>query len=148
MMQKVLIWSEVELWLSKQKSRMLKYLQLWRFKCEKWAKEKGCSEFASDCQLVNEESLRFHMALGFEEANRIICLRKDIQIYMLEFKKFSDFPRGTIYNILQDAYSYDARNKEIWLHRGIMNQSGLRCMTESRMKRKVPIQAITCIMRQ
>ena len=25
-----------------------------------------------------------------------------------------DFPRGTIYNILQDAYSYDARNKEIW----------------------------------
>ena len=33
---------------------------------------------------------------------------------MLEFRKFTDFPRGTIYNILQDAYSYDARNKEIW----------------------------------
>ncbi len=46
--------------------------------CEKWAKEKGCSEFASDCELVNEESLKFHMALGFEEANRIICFRKDI----------------------------------------------------------------------
>ena len=25
---------------------------------------------------------------------------------MLEFKKITDFPRGTIYNILQDAYSY------------------------------------------
>lgn len=46
--------------------------------CEKWAKEMGCIEFASDCELVNEDSLKFHMALGFEEANRIICFRKDI----------------------------------------------------------------------
>lgn len=46
--------------------------------CEKWAKEKGCTEFASDCELVNEGSLKFHMALGFEEANRITCFRKDI----------------------------------------------------------------------
>lgn len=46
--------------------------------CEKWAKEKGCTEFASDCELDNTDSLRFHMALGFEEANRIICFRKDI----------------------------------------------------------------------
>ena len=46
--------------------------------CEKWAKEKGCSEFASDSELVNEDSLKFHIALGFEEANRIICFRKDI----------------------------------------------------------------------
>ena len=44
--------------------------------CEKWAKEKGCSEFASDCELDNTDSLRFHLALGFEEANRIICFRK------------------------------------------------------------------------
>ena len=33
---------------------------------------------------------------------------------MLEFKKFTDFPRGTMYDILQDAYSYDARNRKIW----------------------------------
>ena len=46
--------------------------------CEKWAKEKGCSEFASDCELDNADSFRFHMALGFEEANRIICFRKDL----------------------------------------------------------------------
>lgn len=46
--------------------------------CEKWAKEKGCSEFASDCEIDNADSLKFHMALGFEEANRIICFRKDI----------------------------------------------------------------------
>ena len=46
--------------------------------CEKWAKEKGCAEFASDCELENADSFRFHMALGFEEANRIICFRKDL----------------------------------------------------------------------
>ena len=44
--------------------------------CEKWAKEKGCTEFASDCELENADSLSFHMAVGFEEANRIICFRK------------------------------------------------------------------------
>ena len=45
---------------------------------KKWAKEKGCNEFASDCELINEDSLKFHMALGFEEANRIICFRKEL----------------------------------------------------------------------
>lgn len=44
--------------------------------CMRWAKEKGCSEFASDCELDNETSLKFHLAVGFEEANRIICFRK------------------------------------------------------------------------
>lgn len=46
--------------------------------CEAWAKEKHCREFASDCELENDDSLRFHTAMGFEEANRIICFRKDI----------------------------------------------------------------------
>ncbi len=46
--------------------------------CEKWAKDMGCSEFASDCELDNEKSLKFHLAMGFDEANRIICFRKDI----------------------------------------------------------------------
>ena len=46
--------------------------------CEAWAKEKHCTEFASDCELENDDSLRFHTAMGFEVANRIICFRKDI----------------------------------------------------------------------
>lgn len=33
---------------------------------------------------------------------------------MIEFKKISDFPRGTLYDILRDAYSYDARNAWLW----------------------------------
>lgn len=46
--------------------------------CETWAKEKGCLEFASDCELDNTESFDFHIAMGFEEANRVICFRKKI----------------------------------------------------------------------
>ena len=46
--------------------------------CEKWVKGKGCTEFASDCELNNTDSLNFHTALGFEEANRIICFRKEL----------------------------------------------------------------------
>lgn len=46
--------------------------------CEKWAKEKGCTEFASDCELDNVDSLRFHAAMGFKETNRIICFKKEL----------------------------------------------------------------------
>lgn len=46
--------------------------------CEKWAKEKGCKEFASDCEIDNAGSFGFHMALGFEEANRIVCFTKKL----------------------------------------------------------------------
>lgn len=45
---------------------------------EHWAKEKGCQEFASDCELINQESLKFHLEKGFLEANRIICFTKRI----------------------------------------------------------------------
>ena len=46
--------------------------------CEKWAKDMGCSEFASDCELTNENSHQFHLSMGYDEVNRIICFRKDI----------------------------------------------------------------------
>ena len=46
--------------------------------CESWAKAKGCSEFASDCELDNVQSLQFHLKVGFEEANRIICFTKKL----------------------------------------------------------------------
>lgn len=45
-------------------------------RCEEWAKEKGCLEFASDCELENEVSRAFHQKAGFMEANRIICFAK------------------------------------------------------------------------
>ena len=46
--------------------------------CESWARTKGCAEFASDCELDNTQSLRFHLNVGFEEANRIICFTKKL----------------------------------------------------------------------
>ena len=45
---------------------------------EKWAREKGCSEMASDCENNNLVSAQFHKAVGFNEANRIICFTKKI----------------------------------------------------------------------
>lgn len=47
--------------------------------CEKWAKEQGCVEFASDCEWDNIDSWKFHLKMGFEEANRIICFRKKLE---------------------------------------------------------------------
>ena len=46
--------------------------------CEQWAREKGCTEFASDCELDNTQSLAFHLHTGFREANRIICFVKKL----------------------------------------------------------------------
>ena len=46
--------------------------------CQLWANERGCREFASDCELGNDESLRLHESAGFREANRIICFTKRI----------------------------------------------------------------------
>lgn len=46
--------------------------------CQEWARDQGCREFASDCELDNADSLRFHLGMGFEEANRIICFTKQL----------------------------------------------------------------------
>lgn len=48
--------------------------------CEQWAKAQGCSEFASDCELSNLQSLEFHLKAGFTEANRIICFTKKLVV--------------------------------------------------------------------
>lgn len=46
---------------------------------QNWAREQGCHAFASDCELDNTDSLQFHLACGFREANRIICFVKEIK---------------------------------------------------------------------
>lgn len=46
--------------------------------CEKWAKDKGCLEFASDCQLNNFDSYNFHIRIGFQDVNRMICFVKNL----------------------------------------------------------------------
>ena len=46
--------------------------------CERWAKDNGCKEFASDCEIDNDVSFQFHKAMNFIEANRIICFTKKL----------------------------------------------------------------------
>lgn len=46
--------------------------------CEAWAKDNGCQEFASDCEIDNTNSFGFHKAMNFTEANRIICFIKTL----------------------------------------------------------------------
>lgn len=62
----------------KEEYRKRGYSRELLFACERWAKEQGCSEFASDCELDNFESLSFHLKTGFSEANRIICFKKTL----------------------------------------------------------------------
>ena len=45
---------------------------------ENWAREQDCREFASDCELDNVGSLHFHLNVGFQEVNRIICFTKKL----------------------------------------------------------------------
>ncbi|MCC7387565.1 MAG: GNAT family N-acetyltransferase [Phycisphaerales bacterium] len=46
--------------------------------CERWAAERGCTEFASDAEIDNGVSLRAHAALGFEPVADVRLFRKPI----------------------------------------------------------------------
>ena len=41
-----------------------------------WAAAQGCRELASDALIDNLVSQRMHMALGFEETERVVCYRR------------------------------------------------------------------------
>ena len=45
---------------------------------ERWAKNKGCSEFASDALLENTASHDMHSALGFAETERVVYFKKSL----------------------------------------------------------------------
>ena len=69
--------------------------------CQNWAKDQGCLEFASDCELDNEDSLKFHLKMGFAEANRIICFTKrltDLEEYYVMAKNY-EYKKATIADI-------------------------------------------------
>ena len=46
---------------------------------ERWAREQGCVELASDTWLDNEGSQRAHEALGFEVVDRVVNYRKRLE---------------------------------------------------------------------
>lgn len=43
---------------------------------ERWAKQLGFAELASDTDLENTASIAAHRALGFEETDRVVCFLK------------------------------------------------------------------------
>ncbi|HLO33710.1 MAG TPA: aminoglycoside 6'-N-acetyltransferase [Anaerolineales bacterium] len=45
---------------------------------EKWAREKGMTEMASDTWLENETSIAAHLKLGYEEAERLVHFVKKL----------------------------------------------------------------------
>ena len=45
---------------------------------EEWARNKGCTEMASDAELGNDMSLAAHTKLGYEETSRLVHLRKEL----------------------------------------------------------------------
>ena len=45
---------------------------------EDWARDQGCTEFASDSEISNEISRMAHLALGFDEVETIRCFKKSL----------------------------------------------------------------------
>ena len=45
---------------------------------EEWARGQGFREIASDTWIANEDSIRAHKALGYEETERLVCFRKSL----------------------------------------------------------------------
>jgi aminoglycoside 6'-N-acetyltransferase I len=43
---------------------------------EDWAREKGCTEIASDTWLENDASIQLHLRLGYEEMERLVHFAK------------------------------------------------------------------------
>lgn len=46
--------------------------------CINWARQQGCSEFASDCWPDNDTSIRMHHHAGFTEVGRVVCFIRKI----------------------------------------------------------------------
>ena len=45
---------------------------------EDWSRAQGCVELASDTEISNDLSITAHLALGFEEVERVVCFRKSL----------------------------------------------------------------------
>jgi aminoglycoside 6'-N-acetyltransferase I len=45
---------------------------------EDWARDRGCTEMASDAEIGNDLSLEAHLNLGYKETSRLVHLRKEL----------------------------------------------------------------------
>jgi phosphinothricin acetyltransferase len=71
---------------------------------ERWAGGRGCDELASDALVDNDASHAMHLALGFEETERVVYFRKRI-VSVERFRPSAAAPAGIT---LRDATDDDA----------------------------------------
>ena len=45
---------------------------------EEWARQRGCTEMASDTTIENVDGQRAHTRLGYSESERLVCFRKSL----------------------------------------------------------------------
>ncbi len=69
----------VEGWYVEQKARGRGVGRSLLLAAEDWCRERGYAEIGSDTQLWNADSLQAHLRCGFEEAERVIALRKKLE---------------------------------------------------------------------
>ena len=62
----------IEAWYVDEYTRGQKLGRELVYAAEAWAREKGCSEMASDTWLENEASIAAHLKLGYWEAERLV----------------------------------------------------------------------------
>ena len=68
----------VEAWFVEQEYRGKGFGQKLMACAERWAKQQGYSELASDTEVTNERSIRLHKQLGFKETERVVCFLKQL----------------------------------------------------------------------
>ena len=70
---------------------------------EKWLETVNCPVIRVDGTLPVQQN-----------ADYLVSVLAQTDKEMVEFRKFTDFPRGTLYELLADAWSFDERNRQIW----------------------------------
>jgi aminoglycoside 6'-N-acetyltransferase I len=48
------------------------------WQCRMWAVKNDCKQFASDCELDNADSYKFHVSIGFQETSRNVHFIEDL----------------------------------------------------------------------
>ena len=46
---------------------------------ELWARQRGCTEMASDAEIGNDQSIAAHAGLGYKETSRLVHFRKELK---------------------------------------------------------------------
>ena len=62
----------IEAWFVEEHIRGQKLGRDLIYTAEGWARERGCTEMASDTWLGNESSIQAHMRLGYHEVDRLV----------------------------------------------------------------------------